>query len=154
MFALVRSKGLRAAITGARQASTVGATLDEAVARLPHKEALRSIKQDVRWSFKELNAVVDELANGFLDLQFQQGNVVALWLPNSAENVATQLAAAKAGLTLAVIEPEVSKAEELAFILQDCQASGLIFEPKQAGRDQTAIVRGLFPELATCKKPY
>ncbi|EGZ09860.1 hypothetical protein PHYSODRAFT_355815 [Phytophthora sojae] len=152
MLALARSKGLMRAAMGARAASTVGAALDEAVARLPHKEALRSVKQDVRWSFKELNAAVDELASGFLDLQFRAGDVVALWLPNSAENVLTQLAAARAGLTLAVIEPEVSQAEELAFILHDSQAAGLVFEPKQAGRNQTEIVQGLFPELATFRE--
>ncbi|KAF1792380.1 AMP-dependent synthetase/ligase [Phytophthora cactorum] len=138
MFALVRSKGLMRAAMGVRAASTVGATLDEA-------EALRSVTQDIRWSFKELNASVDELANGFLDLQFERGDVVAVWLPNS-------LAAARAGLTLAVIEPEVSNAEELAFILQDSKASGLVFEPKQAGRNQIEIVQGLFPELATFRE--
>ncbi|KAL3672815.1 hypothetical protein V7S43_002104 [Phytophthora oleae] len=152
MFALVRSKGLMRAAMSARNASTVGATLEEAVARLPHKEALRSASQDVRWSFKELNAAVDELANGFLDLQFQRGDVVAVWLPNSTENVLTHLAAARAGLTLAVIEPEVSEAKELAFILQDSNASGLVFEPKQAGRNQTVIVQGLFPELSTFRE--
>ncbi|CAI5744111.1 unnamed protein product [Peronospora destructor] len=152
MFAFVRSKGLLRAGTGIRTASTVSAALDEAVARLPHKEALRSVKQDVRWSFKELNARVEELANGFLDLQFEAGDVVAVWLPNSVENVVTQLAVARAGLTLAVIEPEVAAAEELAFILQDSKASGLVFEPKQAGRNQTEIVQGLFPELATFRE--
>ncbi|KAG7382287.1 hypothetical protein PHYPSEUDO_005075 [Phytophthora pseudosyringae] len=154
MLALVRSKGLLRAAMGTRAASTVGVTLDEAVARLPHKEALRSIRQDVRWSFKELNARVDELANGFLDLQFAAGDVVAVWLPNNVENVLTQLAAARAGLTLAVIEPEVSQAEELAFVLQDSQASGLVFEPKQLGRNQTEIVQGLFPELATFRERH
>ncbi|OWZ21492.1 hypothetical protein PHMEG_0003957 [Phytophthora megakarya] len=151
MLALARSKGLTRAM-GVRTVSTVGAILNEAVDRLPHKEALRSVKQDVRWSFKELKAAVDELANGFLDLQFQSGDVVAVWLPNSAENVLTQLAAARAGLTLAVIEPEVSEAKELAFILEDSRASGLVFEPKQAGRNQTQVVQGLFPELATFRE--
>ncbi|RLN48974.1 hypothetical protein BBJ29_004089 [Phytophthora kernoviae] len=156
MLAFVRSNGLARAVSsqshlllGARAASTVGATLDEAVERLPHKEALRSLKQDVRWSFKELNASVDDLANGFVDLQFAKGDVVAVWLPNNAENVLTHLAAAKAGLTLAVIDPEVSQPEEIAFILQDSKASGLVFEPKMAGRNQTDIVRSLFPELET-----
>ncbi|RAW41748.1 hypothetical protein PC110_g2070 [Phytophthora cactorum] len=103
MFALVRSKGLMRAAMGVRAAST-------AVARLPHKEALRSVTQDIRWSFKELNASVDELANGFLDLQFERGDVVAV------------------------------------------KASGLVFEPKQAGRNQIEIVQGLFPELATFRE--
>ncbi|CEG42636.1 amp-binding protein [Plasmopara halstedii] len=152
MLGLVHSKRLVRIPLCFRAASTVGATLDEAVNRLPHKEALRSIKQDVRWSFKELNTVVSELANGFLDLQFRCGDVVALWLPNNVENVVTQLAAARAGLTLALIEPQVSEAEELAYILQDSEASGLIFEPKHAGRNQTKIVQDLFPELATFRQ--
>lgn len=77
------------AAAGARLASTstLGASLAAAVGRLPHKEALRSVKQDVRYSFQELQAVVDELAHGLVDLQFAQGDVLAVWLPNSAENV-------------------------------------------------------------------
>ena len=71
----------------ARHASTVGGVLDEAVARLPHKEAFRSIKQSLRWSFKELHGFVTELANGFQSLQFETGDVLAVWLPNNAENV-------------------------------------------------------------------
>lgn len=62
----------------------------------------------------------------------------------------TQLAAAKAGITLAVIDPKVSTAEEIEFILHDSKASGILFEPKIAGRNQTEIIQGLFPELATC----
>uniref|UniRef100_A0AAV1UTM9 AMP-dependent synthetase/ligase domain-containing protein n=1 Tax=Peronospora matthiolae TaxID=2874970 RepID=A0AAV1UTM9_9STRA len=135
-----------------RRASTIGASLDQAVARLPHKEALRGVTQDVRWSFQELRAKVDELANGFVDLQFQVGDVVALWLPNSVENVVTQLAAARAGLTLAVIAPDVAAVDELAFVLQDSGASGLVFEPKQAGRNKTDIVRTLLPELRTFRE--
>jgi acyl-CoA synthetase (AMP-forming)/AMP-acid ligase II len=71
----------------ARAASTVGAVLEEAVENLPHKYAVRFIKQDYRWSFKEFNDFVDELANGFLDSGFEKGSVIAVWLPNSAENV-------------------------------------------------------------------
>ncbi|KAF1318254.1 Hect e3 ubiquitin, partial [Globisporangium splendens] len=161
MLGFIRSSGLTRLAApssklalGVRAASTVGGALDEAVERLPHKEALRSIKQDLRWSFKELNAIVDEVANGFHSLKFEPGNVLAVWLPNNAESVITQLAAAKAGVTLAVIDPKVSSAEELEYILHDSKASGLLFEPKIAGRNQTEIVQGLFPELATYRENF
>lgn len=55
--------------------------------KIPHKEALRSIKQDIRWSYKELNKFVDELAHGFKDFQLEANDVIAIWLSNSAENV-------------------------------------------------------------------
>jgi non-ribosomal peptide synthetase component E (peptide arylation enzyme) len=93
MLGLLRSSsGLarhaqRAVSVGARAASTVGGALDEAVERLPHKEAFRSIKQDVRWSYKELDGFVQEFAYGLQSLKFQPGDVLAVWLPNNAENV-------------------------------------------------------------------
>ncbi|GLE01132.1 hypothetical protein PINS_up009962 [Pythium insidiosum] len=156
MLGLIRSKGLARAVTGrvnvalgARAASTVGGALDEAVERLPHKEAFRSIKQDLRWSYKELDSFVQQVANGLNSLHFQPGDVLAVWLPNNAENLVTHLAAAKAGLTLAVIDPEISSAEEVAFVLHDSKASGILYEPKIAGRNNSAVVSELFPELAT-----
>ena len=131
---------------------TVSAALAAAVARLPHREALRGVSQDVRYSYKELHATVDEVANGFVALRFGAGDVLALWLPhNSVENIVTQLAAAQVGLTLAVIAPEVAQAEDLAFVLRDSCASGLVFAPRQLGRNQTHVVQSLFPELSTCE---
>ncbi|KAJ0397330.1 hypothetical protein P43SY_009280 [Pythium insidiosum] len=124
--------------------------MDEAVERLPHKEAFRSIKQDLRWSYKELDNFVQQVANGLNSLHFQPGDVLAVWLPNNAENLVTHLAAAKAGVTLAVIDPEISSAEEVAFVLHDSKASGILYEPKIAGRNNSAVVSELFPELATC----
>ncbi|GAB9465267.1 Hect e3 ubiquitin [Globisporangium polare] len=154
MLGLLRTARLAPTAKLARAASTVGGALDEAVERLPHKEALRSIKQELRWSFKELNAIVDEVAFGLHSLKFEPGNVLAVWLPNNAESVITQLAAAKAGITLAVIDPKVSTAEEIEFILHDSKASGILFEPKIAGRNQTQIIQGLFPELATFREQF
>jgi hypothetical protein len=62
----------------------------------------------------------------------------------------TQLAAAKTGLTLAVIPPEISTAEDIEYILQDAKAAGIIYEPKVGGRNQAEVIRSLFPELQTC----
>lgn len=152
MLGLLRSQGLARhaqRVVGMRAASTVGGALDEAVQRLPHKEAFRSIKQDLRWSFQELDGFVQEVANGFQSLKFQPGDVLAIWLPNNAENYVTQLAAAKAGLTLAVIDPEIATAEDVEYILQDAKASGIVYEPKIGGRNQSEIIQSLFPELAT-----
>lgn len=96
MLGLLRTARLAPAAKlalGVRAASTVGGALDEAVERLPHKEALRSIKQELRWSFKELNAIVDEVAFGLHSLKFEPGNVLAVWLPNNAESVSACLLA-------------------------------------------------------------
>ncbi|DAZ99879.1 TPA: hypothetical protein N0F65_008622 [Lagenidium giganteum] len=156
MLGLIRSKGVARfasghakLVLGARAASTVGGALDEAVDRLPHKEAVRFVKQDLRWSYQELNKFVNDLANGLQDLHFQKGDVLAVWLPNNAENLVTQFAAAKAGLTVALIDPKISTAAEIEHILKDSKASGIVFEPKISGRNQTKVIQQLMPELAT-----
>lgn len=61
-----------------------------------------------------------------------------------------QFAAAKIGVTLAVIDPLISSPEELEHVLHDSKARTLIFEPFIAGRNQTKIVEAIFPELQTC----
>lgn len=71
--------------------SLIGDCLENSVQKIPHKEALRSIKQDIRWSYKELNKFVDELAHGFKDFQLEANDVIAIWLSNSAENVCNLL---------------------------------------------------------------
>nr|CCA16799.1 conserved hypothetical protein [Albugo laibachii Nc14] len=129
--------------------SLIGDSLENSVHKIPHKEALRSIKQDIRWSYKELNGFVDELANGFKGLRMDTNDVIAIWLSNSTENLVIQFAAAKIGVTLAIMDPLISSVEEVEHVLQDSKAQMLIFDPFIAGRNQTEIVQTIFPELQT-----
>lgn len=63
----------------------------------------------------------------------------------------TLFAAAKAGLSLAIIDPFISSPQELEFILNDSQSKMLIFDPKVNGFDRHKLIRDMFPELETCK---
>jgi len=128
--------------------STIGAALDHAVQTLPHREALRAFSNagrdsDLRWSYVEFQQYVNELANGFVELQLKKGDVLALWLPNNAEHIVAQYAAAKAGITIASIDSSISTPEELAFVLQDSQSSALLFEPKVNQVNQGNVVQQL-----------
>ncbi|OQS07635.1 hypothetical protein THRCLA_00364 [Thraustotheca clavata] len=148
-------RGLRVCVPvrlmGTRSVSTIGDALESAVATLPHREALRQFSSgerdaDLRMSYAELNKYVDELANGFLDLQFKHGDTIALWLPNNIENVVAQFAAAKAGLTVASIDRNISSAEEVAHIVKDSNAVALLFENKIEKRDHASIAKKVFEE--------
>ncbi|KAF0695459.1 Aste57867_13747 [Aphanomyces stellatus] len=129
--------------------ATIGATLEKAVDTLPHREAVRAFANvdrddDLRWSYAEFNSYVDELTNGFLDLQFKKGDTIALWLPNNAENLVAQYAAAKAGLTIAAVDPAITSAEELEFVVKDSKAVALLFDPKANTSDPTAVADQVF----------
>jgi acyl-CoA synthetase (AMP-forming)/AMP-acid ligase II len=149
----------------ARYVSTIGNALESAVEKLPYREALRLFPNNdrnvgLRLSYSELDGFVNELTNGFLELKFKKGDTIALWLPNNAENVVAQLAAAKAGLTVASIDQSISTAEELSFVINDSKAVALLFEPKINSRNNTAIVEevlskktGLYTAITTATDP-
>ena len=66
----------------------------------------------------------------------------------------TQLAAAECGMTVAVLDPEISTAEDVAFVLRDSKANGLVYDPRVHGQDRAQLVQDLLPELATCTMDY
>ncbi|RHY14443.1 hypothetical protein DYB36_006277 [Aphanomyces astaci] len=142
----VRPQGASAV---AKAFSTVGATLEKAVDALPHREAVRAFNNvdrddDLRFSYQEFNNFVNELTNGFLELQFQKGDTIALWLPNNPENLVAQFAAAKAGLNIAAVDPSISTVDELAFVVKDSKAVALLFDPKNNDSDSTDVAKQVF----------
>ena len=54
--------------------------------------------QDKRYTFKSFKHEVDCLAASLLDMGFEKNDRVAVWLPNTSENVAMTFAASKLGL--------------------------------------------------------
>lgn len=127
-----------------RNFSTVSQVMNDATSTFPYKEALRSIPQELRFSFTDLQRVSSEFSNGLIDMDFKTGDTLAVLLPNSAEHVVTQLAAAKAGVTLIEVDSNIRSKEELGFILQDANCRGLIYEPRIDGQHLTEMVGSLF----------
>ena len=84
---------------------TIGPHFDKAVERWGDRPALIVTQQNIRWTYRELNARVDAFAAGLLALGLVPGDRVGIWSPNNAEWVVAQFATAKAGLILVNINP-------------------------------------------------
>ena len=54
--------------------------------------------EEKRYTFKSFKDEVDSLAASLLELGFEKNDRIAVWLPNTSENVATGFAASKLGL--------------------------------------------------------
>ena len=93
---------------------TIGAALDHAAERWGDADALVSVAQGVRWSWRELAQGANDVAAGFLALGLEPGDRIGIWAPNCAEWALTQFAAAKIGLILTTINPAY-RASELAY---------------------------------------
>jgi len=90
---------------------TIGTNLDRTIAAHRDSEALVVPFQDVRMTYAEFGAAVEQLARAFVGRGFRRGDRVGIWSPNCAEWVLVQYAAAKAGLILVNLNPAYRTAE-------------------------------------------
>ena len=79
----------------------------------------------MRWTYRELQRRVDDLALGLMRLGLEPGDRLGIWSPNCAEWVLTQFATAKAGLVLVNINPAYL-GRELEYALNKVECKALI----------------------------
>ena len=128
---------------------TIGANLEETTARYPDREALVARHQNVRMTYSELNAAVDELARALLAAGLQVGDRIGIWSPNNAEWVLTQYATAKIGAILVNINPAY-RTSEVTYALNQSGCRFLISARTHLHSDYVAMleeVRSDLPDL-------
>ena len=123
----------------------IGAFFDALAARQPDHEALVSVHQGRRYTYRELQRETDRLASALLGLGLQPGERVGIWSHNNAEWVLLQLATAKVGLILVNINPAYRTAEvEYALNKVGCRA--LVTMARFKTSDYLGMLRELAPE--------
>ena len=118
---------------------TVGAVLEDAAARWGEREALIVGHQNIRWTYRELDAAADRLAAGLLQLGLVPGDRFGIWAPNRYEWVVTQFASAKAGLILVTINPAY-RTSELEYALNKVGCKALVLAPSFKTSDYAAML--------------
>ncbi|WP_418057666.1 AMP-binding protein [Pimelobacter simplex] len=121
---------------------TIGANLERTVARWPDREALVEVASGRRWTWREFDAVVDEVARGLLGLGIEQGDRVGMWAPNCAEWTIVQFAAAKAGAVLVNVNPSY-RTHEFAYAVNQSGLRLLL----AATSFKTSDYRGMVDEV-------
>lgn len=121
---------------------TIGAQLEATAARFGEREALVDVVGQQRWTYTELNADVDRLAAGLIDLGIDRGDRVGIWAPNRAEWVLVQYATAKIGAILVNVNPAY-QVSELAYVLNQSGMRTLIAAPGHKSSDYVAMVDGV-----------
>jgi long-chain acyl-CoA synthetase len=117
--------------------------LEQSALLRPNKVALVCAGQ--RLTYAQLDAMANQLANVLHDHSLARGLRVAIYLPNSVLAVVSVFAALKAGGVFVIINP-TTKADKLAYILQDCGASTLI-----GSGSQSSIIASLLESVPSLK---
>ncbi|NEX93380.1 AMP-binding protein [Caulobacter sp. 17J65-9] len=126
---------------------TIGQALARAAERWGDQEALVSVHQGVRLTWRELREKAQQVAAGLLALGLEAGDRIGIWSPNNAEWVLTQFAAAEAGLILVTVNPAYRQSE-LEYTLNKVGVSALVVAERFKTSDYVAMVEALCPAVA------
>jgi len=124
---------------------TIGAMLNRIATQYPDNEALVSVHQNIRWTYREFLLHVNSLARGLMALGVERGDRVAIWAMNYAEWTLTQFATAKIGAILVNINPDY-RVFELEYALKQAEVSTLIVQGRFKTSDYVGMVYEACPE--------
>lgn len=96
-------------------------------------------------SYREMDALVDRIARGFLGLDVKPGERVAVWMSNIWEWVAVQLAVTRIGAVLTPINTRL-RVDDLAYILADTGARVVVTQGGSGEFSYEAVLADLMTD--------
>ena len=132
---------------------TISANLAQTVAAHGDRDALVSVEQGLRYSYREFAAAVDGVAAGLMAVGVQVGDRVGIWSPNCAEWVLVQYATARIGAILVTINPAYRTAE-LEYALNQSGISVLVAAESFSHSDYRGMVEEVWDRVPASKVVY
>ncbi|NHB58966.1 AMP-binding protein [Acinetobacter sp. 194] len=125
---------------------TIGDKFDQACQQYADQDAVVSVHQNVRLTYRQLQEKVDAFACSLLKLGLTKGDRLGIWSPNCVEWTIAQFAAFKAGIILVNLNPAY-KSSELEFVLNKVSCKGLIIASSFKTTDYQEILSKIAPEI-------
>jgi len=129
---------------------TIGSNLAETVARFGDEEALVVVHQDLRQTWNEFSATIDDVAKGLMGTGINAGDRVGIWSPNYAEWIYVQYATAAIGAILVNINPAY-RISELRYALDHSGCKMLITRTEYLTSLYRNMVERVAPDLPDLK---
>ncbi len=126
----------------------IGDTLTRRTKRMPNREAVVETDSGRRFTYAQINARTNRLANGLRALGAKAGDRIGILLMNGSEFVETFFATAKIGATLVPLNWRLTP-DELEFILKDSGTTTLVFGPEFASQVANIQSRGEKTDIRT-----
>src|SRR5271166_4594877 len=126
---------------------TVGRVLERTAEHYPDQDALVFPQLKLRWSWRELDRRVNQIASSLIAMGVERGEHVGIWSMNVPEWVVTQLAVARIGSVLVNVNPAY-RLQELKDALAMADVATLIVGSPFKGSNFVAMVESLCPEVA------
>jgi fatty-acyl-CoA synthase len=125
---------------------TIGGYLDQIAARFPNNEALVSVFENQRLTYRQFLVEVNRVARALIGLGVQKGDRVGMWSTNCVAWVLVQFATAKLGAILVNINPAY-RTYELEYALRQSECNALIMGERFKDAEYAAMLAEVVPEL-------
>ncbi len=109
--------------------------------------------RDLRWTYRQFDERVDQLAKGLLAIGIGKGDNVGVWARNIPDWLTLCFACAKIGAVLVTVNP-VYKAHELAYVLKQSDMKALAIIDSFRDVDYVEIIRQLVPETSSQQRGH
>jgi fatty-acyl-CoA synthase len=127
---------------------TLGEILEKWAFNTPDTEFMVYPDRDLRFTYKQFNRRVNELAKGLIYTGVQKGDKIAVWAKNVPDWTTLFFASAKIGAVLVPVNP-AADLPELEFILNDAGIHTLFFAGATDGSNSVELIARIVPELKT-----
>lgn len=125
---------------------TIGQCLEQIAEAYPDNEAVVSIPEGKRFTYREFNGIVDRAAKALIRLGIQKGDRVAVWSTNNYEWLTAQYATAKIGAVLVNVNPAYRK-HELEYALRESRAGVLVLIESFKSSHYLEMLYDVCPEI-------
>ena len=132
---------------------TISANLARTVDACSDQDALVSVEQDMRYTYREFTEAVDEVAAGLMATGVARGDRVGIWSPNCAEWVLVQYATARIGAILVTINPAY-RTTELEYVLNQSATSVLVAAESFSHSDYRGMVTEVWERVPARQVVY
>lgn len=127
---------------------TLSQVLSQSAASFPNRPVIAN--DGKRITYKELDARVDHVARGLIELGVVKGDKVGLWMPNVAEWIVAYFAVARIGAVVVPMNTRY-KPHEVQYILDNSEATTLFMVDTFVEIDYRAMIADVRSQLPRLK---
>jgi fatty-acyl-CoA synthase len=135
------------------QNRTIGQWLEHWANTTPDKEFLVYSDRDLRFTWKEFNRRVDDMAKGLMAVGVEKGTHVGIWATNVADWLTILYAGAKVGAVLVTVNTSY-KQSELEYLMQDSDIHTLCITEGVFDGNYVDMVYTMIPELRESQRGF
>ena len=132
---------------------TVGQWLEYWAEKTPDKEYIVYSDRDLRFTWKQFNERVDNMAKGMIAIGIKPGTHIGIWATNVPDWLTFLYAGAKIGAVVVTVNTSY-KQHELEFLVKDSDIQMLCITEGVFDGSYIDMVNTMLPELKTSQRGY